>query len=277
MRPALKIGCYCILLGGMMATLWYRQRANGRLETEIEMLRRQNSNLSVLQADNRRLIAEAPERTEAMRKKREELDRLQTQSIAWRKQIETLEKQREQQKRRADQEKERDLESERLESMVPLPGMMARNTLQNVGRDTPAHLFQTRAWALAHSDWQTLAETSFFPPDTLVEMNAAFSRLAPEEQAHIGSPEAMATKLAFQSSKIFILPTAVTETVIGPDEVELVPRIQISPDKINDGRPQRVRKFSDGWKYARPSATVEEKKAMIDATPPTQREMLGKT
>jgi hypothetical protein len=261
----------------MMATLWYRQRCNGELETEIEMLRRQNSDLVVLRADNRRLMGEAPARAEATRKKQEELARLQTQITAWQKQIETL-------KQRRDQEKQRTLQPPPPEPpMEPLPGMMARNTLQNVGRDTPSHLFQTRLWAIGHSDWQTLADMYAWPPEALTDFNAAFSRLAPEEQARVGSPERMAVMSIFQASDSSPSPSpfagrpvGVTENVVGPDDVDLVFRQQISPDKIRDAPPQRVHRFPDGWKFVWPAASSEEKKAMFDATPPTQRGMRGK-
>ena len=166
MKTALKIG-FCVLLGGMVATLWYRQRSNGRLETEIENLRRQNSDLTVLQADNRRLIAAAPDRAEGIRKKREELIRLQAQIAAWQNQIETLDRRREQASRRPPPSEP--------PVLVPLPGMMTLGTNQNVGRDTPAHLFQTKTWAILHEDWQALADSYAWEPETLAELNASFS------------------------------------------------------------------------------------------------------
>lgn len=272
---ALKIG-FCVLLGGMVATLWYQQRSNGRLETEIENLRRQNSDLTVVQADNRRLIAAAPDRAEGIRKKREELIRLQAQIAAWQNQIETLDRRREQASRRPPPSEP--------PVLVPLPGMMTLGANQNVGRDTPAHLFQTRMWAIIHQDWQTLADSYAWEPEALVEFNATFSRLSPEEQARFGTPERMAVMSAFNSSNSSPSAsqlagpglTVAAENVIGPDDVDIVGRTQISADKTKDSPPMRVHRFPDGWKYTFPPASAEQRKAMIDATPPTQRKVLGK-
>lgn len=278
MKPALKIGFCCVLLAGMTAALWYRHRANDRLAGEIESLRRQNSDLSVLQADNRRLIAAAPDRAEAARKKREELDRLQAQISIWKNQIETLE-------RRREQASQRPAPTQRPETpLVPLPGMMTLGSVQNVGRDTPAHLAQTKLWALVHKDWQTLADTSAWPPETLAHLNVAFSKLSPAEQMRFGTPMRMAVMLAFESATSSWpsaaelagpAMTVVAENVIGPDDVDIVSRMQISADKTRDYPPVRVHRYPDGWKFASPPASAEDRQVMLDAIPPTQK-ALGK-
>lgn len=279
MRPVLKIGFCCILLGAMTAVLWYRHRANDRLVTEIESLRRQTSDLSMLQADNRRLIAAAPDGAEAARKKREELGRLQAQISVWKSQVETLE-------RRREQASQRPAPSPRPEMppLVPLPGMMPLGANQNVGRDTPAHLAQTRVWAIVHQDWQTLADANAWEPEALAYFNAAFSRLSPDEQARFGTPERMAVMSAFNSdgsspsASQLAGPglTVAAENAIGPDDVDIVYRNQISPDKTKDSPPVRVHRFPDGWKFVAPPASAEERQAMLDAIPPTQRAVLGK-
>lgn len=280
MRTALKIGFCCVLLGGMIAALWYRHRANSRLATEIESLRRQTSDLGVLQADNQRLIAAAPDRAEAARKKREELGRLQTQISVWKNQIEALE-------RRREQASQRPAPTQRPETppLVPLPGMMTLGSIQNVGRDTPAHLVQTKLWALVHKDWQTLADTWAWPPETLAHFDAAFARLSPAEQMRFGNPMRMAMMLAFESANSSWpsaaelagpAMTVVAENVIGPDDVDVVSRTQISADKTRDHPPVRVHRFPDGWKFVPPPASAEERKVAIDAIPPTQRKVLSR-
>lgn len=280
MRSALKIGFCCVLLGGMIAALWYRQRANDRLTVEIESLRRQTSDLGLLQADNQRLIAAAPDRAEAARKKREELGRLQAQISAWKNQIEGLE-------RRREQASQRPAPTPRPETpLVPLPGMMTLGSIQNVGRDTPAHLAQTKIWAFLHQDWQALADMNAFEPEALAQFDAAFAKLSAAEQMKFGNPVRMATMLAFKSDESPPPPSAaqlagpamtvVAENVIGPDDVDVVSRTQISADKTRDHPPVRVHRFPDGWKFVPPPASAEERKVAIDAIPPTQRKVLSR-
>jgi hypothetical protein len=280
MKTALKIGFCCVLLGGMISGLWYRQRAIDRLTAEIESLRRQTSDLSVLQADNRRLIAAAPDRAEAARKQREELAGLQAQISIWKSQVDTLE-------RRREQASQRPAPSPRPEMppLVPLPGMMPLGANQNVGRDTPAHLAQTRIWAIAHREWQTLAEVSAYEPEALAQFDAAFAKLSPAEQMKFGNPVRMVTMLAFKSDESsppsaaqLAGPglTVAAENVIGPDDVDIVYQLQISADKTRESPPVRVHRFPDGWKFVAPPASAEERKAMLDAIPPTQRKTLGK-
>lgn len=278
MRTALRIGFCCVLLGGMIAALWYRDRADGRLAAEIESLRRQTSDLSVLQADNQRLIAAAPDRAEAARKKREELGLLQAQISIWKSQVETLE-------RRREQASQRPAPTQRPETpLVPLAGMMTLGSNQNVGRDTPAHLAQTRMWAIVHQDWQTLAEANAWEPEALAYFDAAFAKLSPAEQMKFGNPVRMAIMSAFKSAESsppsaaqLAGPglTVVAENVIGPDDVDIVYRLQISADKTRDSPPTRVHRFPDGWKFAPPPVSAEERKVMTDAIPPTQRASFG--
>jgi hypothetical protein len=273
MMRALKIGLGLLVVGTALI-LVQQQRSNGRLRAEIEALRQQNRDLGELQAENRQLVAAAPNQAEAIRMKREELARLQAQIVAWQKQVETLEQRR----------VPAVTPAPRPPPLVPLPGMMTLGEFQNVGRDTPAHLFQTRMWAMLHEDWQTLADSWAWDPETLAELNATFSKLSPEEQARFGTPERMALMSALKrgdgaSSTPELAgpgPKIVAENVIGPDDVDIVGRTQISSDQTKDHPPMRVHRFPDGWKFMPKPVSAAERKATIDAIPPTQRATLGK-
>ncbi len=273
MRTALKIGFCCVLLGGMIAALWYRHRANGRLVTEIESLRRQTSDLGVLQADNQRLIAAAPVRADAMRKKREELVRLEAQIITWRKQVEVMER------RGASAVAQSRVTNDQVPSTVLAPGMMRSESMQNVGRTTPTLAMQTLFWAQNHANIPTIEEGVAFDPEAKVKLDALFAELSVAEQAHFGSPERLAAAVVAEANQNRGggpgMPIQMIEKPQGPETVEVALRVQLPNGQLKDAKTLQLRRYPDGWKVMLPPEETDMLRTLLNGLPPAQRMRLG--
>lgn len=275
MRTALKIGFCGVLLGGMIAALWYRHRANDRLATEIESLRRQNSDFTVLQADNRRLIADAPDRAEAARKKREELARLQAQIMTGKKHVEAAKR------GRAQTEVLSQSNENQVSPPVLGPGMMLGSAMQNVGRASPGLAMQTGLWAQRHGDAQTMAAGLAFEPEARVKLDALFAELSAADQAQFGSPERLVAALATEANSPSHrgggpeIPIQIVEKMQDPATAEVLLRLQLPNGQVKDGKLLQLRHHADGWKIVLPVAEVEWLEAMWKALPPSQRLRLG--
>jgi hypothetical protein len=255
------------------AVLIQGERRNAALRSEIGQLRNRTKDGAVLREENTRLVTNEPARAEKMRRDLEELGRLSAQVSRMEGQLKEVESLR---NRPAAPEHP-------VTRIVPLPGMIAQEALQNVGRATPSNLAQTNLWAWIHGDWQTIADSRVYDPKDEATLKALFLELSPEEQARCGSPERMVFMLSAGNGPVSAQQLAeappvgiAAEKALGPDDVEIVQRRQISPEKVVDDPPIRAHHFPDGWKFMMPLGIAEQLKASIGATPPTQRLAAGK-
>lgn len=270
---ALRLGMICALAGGVLAVWMHQQKSNARLAADVEMLRRQNSEIPVLQADNRRLAATVSARAEAVRSKQEERERLQAQITALRKQVEAMEQ------RRAAAQAQARARSEPKPSPVLAPGTMLVESMQNVGRTTPTLALQTGFWAQSRGDVQTILDGLVLEPAGKAKLDALFGELSATEQAHFGSPERLAAILVagpmLNRGGGPGTPVQIVEIMQSAETAELGLRVPLPSGEFKDIKTVQFRRYADGWKAVLPAGETEMLRNLLHGLPPSQRMRLG--
>jgi hypothetical protein len=162
--------------------------------------------------------------------------------------------------------------------------MLTPETIQNVGRATPAQAWQTQMWASLKGESGTKAESIAFDRRDHDALQAIFDGLSEDERSSFRTPEQMGVAvMAMDSHPVpvslrvgFPRVQVIAETLSGPDDALVVTRSQNYDGETRDSTPVQMHRFPDGWKLMLPPNAAETVLATITAMPPSQRLMPNK-
>lgn len=162
------------------------------------------------------------------------------------------------------------------ESRTLLPGMLAPEAFEQVGRRSPTQGLQTYYWARLHGKIEALSDATTLDPEAREAAQTLFLTLPASEQANLGTVERLVALVgALQTAPGNTAPFRVAaQAADGTTDVLVEVEFQNGAGGFKSGR-LRFRNEIDGWRLVVGKNDVENVARTLANLPAGQRERLG--